>query len=254
MTNSKIPIDLQSLIDAGGPWQEARLIGNCLCLLGDCREILPVLPKVDLLLTDPPYGISGGSGLGKRRGKGDYQGSFEDTPQYLSSLVVPVICDLISKTGCVVVTPGNKNFSLYPQPQSFGVFYQPAAIGLQTFGNVDAQPIFYYGKNASRKVMGVPCSYVLTESPMGFGHPCEKPLKIWKKLLNNISLLGLTVLDPFAGSFTTGVACVQLDRQFIGIELEKKYYDIGCQRITEAVKQGQLFLSPQVKYEQSAMF
>ena len=55
--STQIPIDLQSLIDTGGPWQEARLIGNCLCLLGDCREILPVLPKVDLLLTDPPYGI-----------------------------------------------------------------------------------------------------------------------------------------------------------------------------------------------------
>lgn len=89
--------------------------------------------------------------------------------------------------------------------------------------------------------MGVPCSYQLTEQPEANGHPCPKPLKAWYKLCGNMSLPGQTILDPFMGSGTTGVAAMQLGRKFIGIEIEPKYFDIACERIENAQRQERLF-------------
>lgn len=217
-------------------------IGDATLYLGDCQEILPTLPKVDAVVTDPPYGIEGSSGaINKARSKGNYISNFNDGPEYIQRVVVPVIKLLIEKCMCVVVTPGCKNFCAYPQPQSFGSFYQPAAVGMQTFGNVDSQPIFYYGKNASKKNLGVSCSFQLTEGPGDWGHPCAKPIKTWTRLVSNVTAQDNMVCDPFMGSGTTGVACANLGRKFIGIEIEPKYFDLACKRIEMAYAQGRLF-------------
>ena len=94
--------------------------------LGDCLDVLPTLEPVDLVLTDPPWGISGSSGtINELRGKGNYSGSFDDSPEYVVEVVTEVIRSLVSRTQCVVVTPGCKNMMSYPQPNSFGCFYQP---------------------------------------------------------------------------------------------------------------------------------
>lgn len=136
----------------------------------------------------------------------------------------------------VVLTPGNRCLDLYPQAQSFGAFFQPAAVGLQTFGNVDAQPILYYGKNASKRVMGVPCSYRLVEVPdKWLDHPCPKPLLTWQALLGNISLPGQTVLDPFMGSGTTLRAAKNLGRKAIGIEIEERYCEVAVKQLAQEV-------------------
>ena len=202
---------------------------------GDCREVLPSIDAFDVVLTDPPYGIEGGSGRGAERGKGSYLGDFDDTPAYISAVVIPVIRSCIARCACVVLTPGIRNLMLYPQPQSFGCFYQPAAVGLQTFGNVDAQPILYYGKNASKRVMGNPCSYKLTESAEGWAHPCEKPRRAWSVLLANVSLPTSIVLDPFAGSGTTLVAAKNLGRRAIGIEISEEYCAVAVERLSQNV-------------------
>lgn len=212
---------------------------DCILICGDAREMIQTLQAgdVDVVVTDPPYGIDGGSSgaVSRARAKGSYGSScFVDTTEYVKTVVVPCIEALRGLCNCVVVTPGNRNFHLYPQPDSFGCFYQPAAIGLQTFGNLDAQPIFYYGKNAIKRNMGVPCSYQLTEKPEKNGHPCVKPIKIWTRLVCNVSLPGHIVVDPFMGSGTTGVSAVSTGRRFIGSEIEEKYFDIAVKRITEA--------------------
>jgi site-specific DNA-methyltransferase (adenine-specific) len=73
-------------------------------------------------------------------------------------------------------------------------------------------------------------------------HPNEKPLDLMERIVGVHSLHGDTVLDPFMGSGTTGVACAKLGRKFIGIELEEKYFDIACKRIDDAYKQADLFI------------
>lgn len=199
---------------------------------GDCRDVVPRIGTVDVVLTDPPYGIDGAVGVGGRRLKGAYTSSFDDTPDYITAVVVPVISSLIERVPCVVLTPGNANLSAYPQPDSFGVFYQPAAVGMQTFGNVDAQPIFYYGTAGGGR-LGKPCSYVLTEAPEKNGHPCPKPFLAWKRLLANIAKPGQTVLDPFMGSGTTLVAAKVMGHPAIGVEIEERYCEIAAKRLAQ---------------------
>jgi DNA modification methylase len=199
----------------------------------DCRDVLPLVDVADsLVLTDPPYGINGAKGLGGQRARGDYAGGFDDTSEYIQSVVVPVITWFIANAKCVVVTPGNAHFSAYPQPDSFGVFYQPAAVGLQPFGNVDAQPILYYGTAGGGR-MGKPCSYVLTESPERNGHPCPKPFNAWRRLLATVARPGQCVVDPFMGSGTTLVAAKRMGHRAVGIELEERYCEIAAKRLAQ---------------------
>jgi site-specific DNA-methyltransferase (adenine-specific) len=73
-------------------------------------------------------------------------------------------------------------------------------------------------------------------------HPCPKPAVYMDWLATFASLPGETILDPFMGSGTTGVAAVKLGRKFIGIEIEPKYFDIACKRISEALKQPDMFI------------
>ncbi len=79
-------------------------------------------------------------------------------------------------------------------------------------------------------------------------HPTQKPLRVMQWCLGFIK--GQLILDPFMGSGTTGVACANLGRKFIGIEIEEKYFEIACKRIDQAQRQGQLFTPEQPKVEQ----
>ena len=84
-------------------------------------------------------------------------------------------------------------------------------------------------------------------------HPTQKPLNLMRWCID-VAGDAETILDPFMGSGTTGVAAIQLGRKFIGIEREPKYFDIACQRIEQAVAQGQLFEPEHPKQVQEQMF
>lgn len=74
------------------------------------------------------------------------------------------------------------------------------------------------------------------------GHPTQKPIGVMKWCINHLPEGSSTILDPFMGSGTTGVAAVQMGRNFIGIEREPKYFDIACKRIEDAQRQGDMFI------------
>ena len=85
-------------------------------------------------------------------------------------------------------------------------------------------------------------------------HPTQKPLALMRHIVKSSTRCGGLVLDPFMGSGTTGVAAIKLGRKFIGIERERKYFDIACRRIEEAYKQGDLFVAPpEAKPEQMSL-
>lgn len=222
-------------------------IGNATLYLGDARDILPALPRVDAVVTDPPYGVSGqqNTATASRRGgrKNDYS-TFTDSVEYVAEVAVPIIEQLVA-TGCrVVLTPGNRCVTLYPLPASFGAIFQPASVGLQPWGRADSQPILYYGKSphGGTRLPGQKCSYTVTEAANdGDGHPCPKPIRFWTALVESASLHGETVLDPFMGSGTTGVACMNLGRRFIGIERDPAYFPIACRRIEDSQRQQRMF-------------
>jgi len=192
---------------------------------GDCREILPHVPKVDLVLTDPPYGIN------KSSVKGDYISDFNDDSEYIKTVCVPIIKQCIERFNAVILTPGIKHLFLYPPPDSFGVMYYPNSPAFQAWGTADINPLLYYGKMRKKGW----CSFMTTEVSKKYGHPCSKPIKAWSKIVGRFSDFGETILDPFMGSGTTLVAAKQLGRKAIGIEIEEKYCEIAVQRLAQGV-------------------
>lgn len=205
-------------------------IGNATLYLGDCLEILPTLPKVDAVITDPPYGI------------GLEYGSYVDSKENLATLAPSVVdaCKALAKV--VSITPGNLNQYLYQQPTWTLCWFNRAGAGSGPWGFSCWQPILCYGPDpylAAGKGRR-PDFIEWSETAEKSDHPCPKPTKFMQRWISRVSLDG-TVLDPFMGSGTTGVACHALNRPFIGIEIEPRYFDIACERITNAQRQERLF-------------
>jgi site-specific DNA-methyltransferase (adenine-specific) len=222
--------------------------------LGDCREILATLPRVEAVVTDPPYGVEGGQG-GQNNDylKANYDGTWTDDPVYIKEVCAPAISSCVDLADCVALTPGTRCIFSYPQPDDMGCFWSPAAPRRGRFGFAVFHPILYYGKNWLAGRAQSPAGIVLTEVAEQNGHPCPKPIRAWSWLVEKMCPPDGTVLDPFMGSGTTGVAAVRLGRKFIGIEIEQKYFDIARRRLSEALKQGDLFVEKPKAAKQDAM-
>jgi len=104
---------------------------------------------------------------------------------------------------------------------------------MQKWGRTDSQPIFYYGRDPRLGKTISFCSFVLTERPEKTLHPCAKPLAAWKKLLGKVSVEGETVLDPFAGSGTTGLAAKETNRKCVMIEINERFCEIIARRMSQ---------------------
>ena len=217
--------------------------------LGDCRDILPTLGKVDAVVTDPPYGVHYEGSTTKHGHSGFGYASFEDTPEAIAEICVPAVRAAVALARSAVVTPGSANAFKYDKPRSIGAIYYPSGANRGPWGFVCSQPLFYYGKDPYlAKALGSrPNAFSTTEATdRSVDHPCPKPIGQTRWMVNRVSLCGETVLDPFMGSGTTGVACVQLGRKFIGIELEPSYFDIACRRISDELKRPRLDLGEPV--------
>jgi DNA modification methylase len=211
-----------------------EIIGNQRLILGDSSDIIEDL-VFNVLLTDPPYGIQGSASR-----KGDYQGEFEDNREYIKDTIVPIVELALGKCNRGIVTPGYRNMLLYPEPVDIGCFYTPASTGCGPWGFNTFNPIYYYGKNPYAGKGRQPTGKLLTEVSPKNGHPCPKPIKAWTWLLSKVALDTDTVLDPFLGSGTTLVACELTGRRGIGVEIDRRFFDIACREVELATKQLRL--------------
>lgn len=211
---------------------------------GDCREILPRLEPVDCVITDPPYGVGLSGKRAKKRGGGtisrnDTYQSFVDSEEYVSSVVVPVIKCCIEKGYRVALTPGTRCMWAYPRPNDVGTFFSAAGTGMSSWGFCCSQPILYYGKCPflARGLGSRANSYGQTypNDSNEYKHPCVKPIRQWRWLVERASYHGETILDPFMGSGTTLRAAKDLQRKAIGIEIEEKYCEIAVKRLRQEV-------------------
>lgn len=223
---------------------EKVTIGKAELYLGDCRLLLPLLNDVDVMITDPPYGVAY-SGSSTKHGVDESNSylSFTDTPEQVKEICVPVIEWAVININRIVMTPGINCAWLYPKPTAEGVIWYPSGANSGPWGFVTHQPIFYYGKCPyfSKGKGRRPTGFSTTEAAEQNGHPCPKPEGQMTWLVNRGSLEGETVFDPFMGSGTTGVAAVKMGRKFIGCEIEPRYFDIACRRIEDAQRQAQMF-------------
>jgi site-specific DNA-methyltransferase (adenine-specific) len=212
-------------------------IGNAALYHGDCREVLPGLPRHDLLLTDPPYGI----GLKNHDSTGLYRSNRDWTIANDHDLQAALdVSEFADSRGMVVAMfcspdlpiPGKWRNRLVWHKHGLGMGGDPT-----TCWRRDWELILVRGNGS---LAGGRDSAVLRYDirPSEFEHPCQKPVTLLVYLLQKIG--GRTVLDPFMGSGTTGVACAQLGKAFTGIERERKYFDIACERISRAQAQGTL--------------
>lgn len=204
--------------------------------LGDCRDILPTLEPGYVFLTDPVYGVDGGRGGSKIRGKATYQSSgWHDDEEYVHTVCVPVVEMLIADGLRGAITPGIRCMGQYPTPADIGCFWTPASTGCGSWGLTVFQPILYYGKDPRGGTGAWPTGKQVTERAEQNGHPCPKPINPWKWLLNKVSMGGDTIIDPFMGSGTTLRAAKDLGRRAIGIEIEERYCEIAAKRLQQAV-------------------
>ena len=229
------------------PYKRKEVIGACTLYLGDCMDVMPLLGEVDAVVTDPPYGVNyQGSSTKHSKKDGVSYTSFDDTPEMIKNICVPAIRLAVSLAKCAVVTPGNACCHLYDPPRTQGCIFYPSGANSGPWGFVCSQPLFYYGADPylAKMLGGRPNGFQTTERAEKNGHPCPKPINQTKWLVNRVSFVGQTILDPFMGSGTTGVACVKEGRSFIGIELDEDYFNIACKRIREAYAQGDMFIAP----------
>ncbi len=203
---------------------------------GDCREVLPLLPAVDSVVTDPMYGIGERSGTISEQWqhKNEYR-SFVDSLEYVEAVAVPFVVWALENTRTMIVTPGSKALFLYPSPAALGGFYQPAAVGMCSWGRQTFQPILFYGKDPHAGKTIQHTTYQLTEAAEKYGHPCAKPIRAWTWVVGRATAESDLVLDPFVGSGTTLVAAKKLGRRAIGIELEERYCEIAANRLRQEV-------------------
>ena len=231
--------DLQAILDKGGPWEQARIIGDQLLINGDCREVMAVLPKVDACLTDPPYGIGAGTGIGKVTKQGsDFRGKAQwdsEAPE-LGWLVASNLPSIIWG-GNYFGLPAAPGFFVWDkiQPEQFSL-----AMAELAWTNIKTPAKIWRWKSMSING-GAPKH-----------HPTQKPIALMEWCLGFLPD-AQTILDPFMGSGTTLVACQRLGRQGIGIELDPDYWEIACKRVQEVVNNPPLFTPAPPNPTQGAM-
>lgn len=196
---------------------------------GDCREILPHIGRFDLLLTDPPYGVDfkGKKTKKNRIAKGGYLSGDTDIGPAVVEMCLPM-CDR------GIVFTGNRLMHDYPKPADIGCVYCPGGAGSGPWGFVCLHPMLFYGRPQAGKQQS-PASFVSSKIAPRNGHPCPKILEWMTWCLEKGSNIGESVLDPFAGSGTTGVAAKLMGRKCTLIELEEKYCEIAARRLSQGV-------------------
>ena len=190
----------------------------------DCREILPQLEPVDLVLTDPPYGV-------------DFSYiSHDDNPEEYLALVGPVFKWALEHAQITCSTIGIKNMYAFPPPKWVLAWNKPGSTRRNALGGFNIwEPIFIWGpaRFVDDAITLPDC--VNHSADLASLHPCPKPLKLYSWLVSRASSKGNVILDPFMGSGTTLRAAKDLGRKAIGIEIEEKYCEIAARRMSQGV-------------------
>lgn len=202
--------------------------GDHLIIHGDCRDVLPKIPDkaIDLVLTDPPYGV------------GVEYGQFDDTPENVKSIVAEVVPICVDVAKRVALTCATRQITWYPTSTWILCWFNRAGAGVNPWGFTCWQPVLVYGKDPfhENKLGSRPDFIEHNEASQLNGHPCPKPIRFWTKLLARTSVKESDlILDPFLGSGTTLVAAKNLGRRAIGVEISREYCEIAERRMQQEV-------------------
>ena len=206
-------------------------IGSATLYCGDCREILPTLGRFDACITDPPYGIFAHGGKWGKKSELQWDKKPADN-----------LAQIFDYSEAQAIWGGNY-FLLLPS-RGWLVWHKRDSVP-------SAADVELCWTSLDMNARLIDQTIAATNAERA-GHPTQKPLAVMRFTLSFFPN-AKTILDPFMGSGTTGVAAIQLGRTFTGIERERKYFDIACERISRAQAQGQLIPHEMPKQVQESL-
>jgi len=235
---------------------------------GDCREVIPTLPRVNALISDPPYEavMQGKWGVLSKQAPSSHV-----RHETLGFEAIDDMRDDVARLSCGVCDGWALFFCMAEGVRAWrdsielaGARYKRAMVWVKP----DAMPQFNgQGPSVGHEMIvsawcgsgrskwnggGRPGTFTFTKNTRGAVHPTQKPLPLMVELVQLFSFEGDTILDPFMGSGTTGVAALSLGRQFVGIEANGEHFDSACRRIFEALRQPDFFVQRPAPAKQEA--
>lgn len=227
-----------------------HLSENCTVHLGDCRDILPSIHDADLLLTDPPYKVTSG-GFGDL--EGGFSGWIKDSYDNKGSIVE---CDLDWSDWLPAAVKSMRESAhayIFSNDRNLPIAWRAAVEAglsfhrLLTWDKKTALPNRWYIQNCEfvlfmrtgRAFQIKDCGTMALQSIFQrdeSAHPTEKPVPLAEIYIKNSTERGMTVLDPFMGSCSFGVAAINVGRNFVGIEKDQKWFDVSRARIERALR------------------
>ncbi|MFN8993849.1 MAG: DNA-methyltransferase [Pseudomonadota bacterium] len=214
-------------------YKRKEVIGDATLYLGDCRDILPTLPKVDAVITDPPYGIGEAAGKNASRGRLAVAKDYGNDTWDNSPVDADLLNAVVSHGKYAVVFGGN----YYAMPATSCWLVWDKENGDSDFA--DCELAWTNLPKAVRRIRYMWNGMLRANGEQRGDHPTQKPIGVMKWAIGHAG--GKTILDPFMGSGTTGVAAMEMGLQFLGIEREPKYFEAACRRIENAQRQQKLF-------------
>ena len=218
-----------------------EIIGDCRLILGNSEGVIPEIGIFDAIVMDPPYGIGADSDMHKKSGKrygksaapsGNYKQSDWD-----SKPISQQFMNLILDSGKWAVVFGGNYYTL-PASSCWLVWDKDNG----TSSYADCELAWTNLPKAVRKLKHMWNGMLRKGGEERWGHPTQKPVEVMVWAIKQLPKPNQTILDPFMGSGTTGVACVKTGRSFTGIELDPEYFDIACERIRKAYDQPDFFV------------
>ena len=205
------------------------MIGRATLYLGDCAKILPTLGRVDLVLTDPPFGMGNFvQTTGRVRG---------DAVLWNDEIPAPALFAQLRRMSRHRIIWGANFFNCFEEKG--GAIIWDKAQPMPNFSKADIASCTHFKKT---EIVRIPWTNFIVTHKGETDHPCERPTELYRWCIDYMPAPIQTVLDPYLGSGSCGVAAVQMGRDFIGIEREPKYFDIAAKRIEEAQRQGDMFI------------
>lgn len=230
------------------------VIGDATLYCGDCLEILPTLPKVDAVVTDPPYGVA--YDPSKKRGGGKMFAGMKMQDQ----IHEPIAGDdapfdpapILQFCENAIIWGANHFASRLPDSACWLVWDKRCGMASDDFADCElawcstGKPARIHRQLWKGICRGGSGNIAIAGAKQ---HPNQKPLELMARCLQFFPD-AKRICDPYMGSGTTGVVCAQLGLEFIGIELDERHFEVACKRIEAAYAQGRLFEEPQAAPEQ----
>ena len=216
---------------------EKVVIGNATLYLGDCLEVLPTLRDVDALVSDPPYGIAlnyhHGRGAGVERDQRIAGDACQTAGKHVIEWAEALDLAMVLFASPWKPWPGAwSSRVVWDKGGAVGAGGDTARSTKRTWELIQARN----NPERDNRPDSVWREYITPASL--FSHPCAKPVPLMARLVEHFT--DGKCIDPFMGSGSTGVACMRLGRKFVGIEIERRYFDIACERIENELRQENL--------------